>query len=85
MDDREERIRMRAYEIWERQGRTGDPQDHWLEAEREIEAQDPQASSADRPEATVQEASPVEAVEAQEAAGNGAARGRRSSSKASRE
>jgi hypothetical protein len=25
MDDREEKIRVRAYEIWERQGRTGAP------------------------------------------------------------
>ena len=37
MDDhREEKIRVRAYEIWERQRRTGDPEDHWLEAEHEL-------------------------------------------------
>ena len=82
MDEREEKIRSRAYEIWERQGRTGDPQDHWLEAEREIRAQEDRAVSPDRSEATVEEASPAEAVEALEAASNDSARGRRSSAKA---
>ncbi len=32
----EERIRQRAYEIWEREGRSGDPQDHWYRAQREL-------------------------------------------------
>ncbi len=40
MDNRDEKIRVRAYEIWERQGRTGDPEDHWYEAEREIKAEE---------------------------------------------
>jgi hypothetical protein len=31
----EERIRARAYELWEQDGRSGDPQEHWLRAERE--------------------------------------------------
>jgi hypothetical protein len=31
-----ERIRLRAYEIWETEGRSGDAHDHWLRAEREI-------------------------------------------------
>ena len=35
-NDREEKIRRRAYEIWEREGRSGDPQDHWLRAEQEL-------------------------------------------------
>ncbi len=61
MDNREEKIRVRAYEIWERQGHTGDPEDHWLEAERELKAEE---TSQDRSEATVQEASRVEAFEA---------------------
>jgi hypothetical protein len=40
----EERIRRRAYEIWEREGRSGDPQDHWYRAERELsEAQEAQS------------------------------------------
>jgi hypothetical protein len=36
MDTREDRIRRRAYEIWEAAGRTGDPEDHWFAAEREL-------------------------------------------------
>jgi Protein of unknown function (DUF2934) len=32
----DERIRLRAYEIWEAEGRSGDAYDHWLRAEREI-------------------------------------------------
>ncbi len=32
----EERIRQRAHEIWESEGCSGDPQDHWLQAEREL-------------------------------------------------
>ncbi len=69
MDDRDEKIRVRAHEIWERQGRTGDPGDHWLEAERELKAEEgsPETSQA-RSEATLEEAPPVEAVEAPEAA-----------------
>jgi len=31
-----ERIRMRAYEIWEGNGREGNPEEHWLRAEREV-------------------------------------------------
>ena len=31
-----ERIRERAYQIWEGNGREGNPEDHWLAAEREI-------------------------------------------------
>ena len=31
-----ERIRVRAYEIWEGNGREGNPEEHWLAAEREI-------------------------------------------------
>jgi hypothetical protein len=36
MSDKDERIRMRAYYIWERQG-GGRAEDHWGEAEREVE------------------------------------------------
>jgi hypothetical protein len=71
MDNREEKIRARAYEIWERQGFTGDPEDHWLEAERDIMAkEETTAASQERSGATVEEAPPVEAVEAREAVGN---------------
>jgi len=31
-----ERIRERAYQIWEGNGREGNPEEHWLAAEREI-------------------------------------------------
>lgn len=82
MDSREDKIRVRAYEIWERQGRSGDPQDHWLEAERGVRAEeDAKAASQDRPEATVESASPVEAVEALEAAAEDRPKRRRSVSK----
>jgi uncharacterized membrane protein len=82
MDSREEKIRVRAYEIWEREGRSGNPEDHWLEAERALQAEHHQAaSSEDRPAATVEEASPVQAVEALEAATEAPPKRRRSSSK----
>jgi Protein of unknown function (DUF2934) len=57
MDDRDEKIRIRAYAIWERQGRSGSPEDHWFEAERELRAEEePPETAQDRPEATVEEA-----------------------------
>jgi hypothetical protein len=68
MDDWEEKVRMRAYQIWERQGRTGNPFDHWHEAEQELKAEETAGTSQDRPEATVEEATPVEAVKAEQAA-----------------
>ena len=42
----EEAIRQRAYEIWEREGRAGDPHDHWYRAERELNQSQPEQSSA---------------------------------------
>jgi hypothetical protein len=79
MDHRDEKIRMRAYEIWERQGRTGSPEDHWFEAERELRAEEePTTTTQDRSEATVEEAPPVEAVEALEAASDSPAKRKRS-------
>jgi hypothetical protein len=43
--DREERIRTRAHEIWERQGKPdGRNDDHWEQARREIEMEDEDAS-----------------------------------------
>ena len=80
MDHREEKIRVRAYEIWERQGFTGDPEDHWYEAEREIMAQEGSSGTQQgRSEITMEEAPPVEAVEALEAATNNPAQGERPS------
>jgi Protein of unknown function (DUF2934) len=64
MGPSEERIRQRAYEIWEREGRSGDPQDHWCRAEREL-SKAPQ----EHPEATVADATPAAAVGAMEAVG----------------
>jgi hypothetical protein len=68
MDDWEEKVRLRAYHIWERQGRTGNPYDHWHEAERELRAEAAATNAEDRSKATTQEATPVEAVEATQAA-----------------
>ncbi len=79
MGNREEEIRVRAYEIWEHQGRSGSPEDHWLEAERELKAEETLTeTSQDHSEATVQEASPVEAVEALEAASDSPAKNKAS-------
>ncbi|MER9939607.1 DUF2934 domain-containing protein [Mesorhizobium sp. M0088] len=37
-DDRDDRIRERAYQIWERDGRMqGDPERHWHQAEAEVD------------------------------------------------
>ena len=44
--DLERRIRERAYEIWEREGRSGDPEDHWLSAEHELSGIAPKADDA---------------------------------------
>lgn len=45
MDDRIERIRQRAHEIWEREGRPqGREQEHWDRASREIDAEGGQVS-----------------------------------------
>ncbi|AZO12071.1 MULTISPECIES: DUF2934 domain-containing protein [unclassified Mesorhizobium] len=42
--DREERIRRRAHEIWEREGRPeGRQQEHWDQAVQEIEAEGSEA------------------------------------------
>jgi Protein of unknown function (DUF2934) len=79
MNNRDEMIRMKAYEIWERQGRSGRPDDHWFEAERELKAEEPTETAQDRSEATVEEASPVAAVEAVEAASDSLAKRKRSS------
>jgi hypothetical protein len=64
MDNRDEKIRMKAHEIWERQERTGSPDDHWFEAERELRAEEGQQGvPQDAFEATVEQASPVEALD----------------------
>ena len=34
--DLSQRIQERAYEIWEREGCSGDPEDHWYRVEQEL-------------------------------------------------
>ena len=63
MDDLQVRIRNRAYEIWERDGRSGDSEDHWLQAERELAGAttataDPDTISASSPSARLTISSP---------------------------
>ena len=46
-DDREGRIRARAYEIWQREGSpAGQEYDQWIEAEQELDAENTGAGSA---------------------------------------
>ncbi|KAB1069327.1 DUF2934 domain-containing protein [Methylobacterium planeticum] len=46
-DDRDDRIRARAYEIWQREGSpAGHANDHGLEAEQELDAENTGAGSA---------------------------------------
>ena len=46
-DDREERIRARAHEIWQREGSPeGHENAHWKEAEQELDAENTGAGSA---------------------------------------
>lgn len=41
MTDREDRIRARAYALWEASGKpSGSEMDHWSQAEREIDAEE---------------------------------------------
>ena len=46
-DDREERIKARAHEIWQREGSPeGRENDHWKEAEQELDAENTGVGSA---------------------------------------
>lgn len=46
---KEERIRRRAYEIWEREGRPdGEHERHWQQAEKELEGEEGNGESGDR-------------------------------------
>jgi Protein of unknown function (DUF2934) len=69
--DLNERIRRRAYELWEQDGRAGDPNDHWHRAERELKEQ-----SRDPLGATVEEVPPADAVRSAEAADPSSPRGK---------
>jgi hypothetical protein len=59
----DEKIRQRAYEIWESEGRTGNPEDHWFRAQRELDDQ-----VQERSDAMVEDAPPAAAAEASSAA-----------------
>jgi hypothetical protein len=56
MADLIERIRLRAYEIWEGNQREGNPEEHWLAAEREILGDDAAAPDKFTGEAAGREA-----------------------------
>ncbi len=62
----DEKIRQRAYEIWEREGRTGNPEDHWFRAQRELDEEGQERSDEtvkDAPIATAVAANSVSAGE----------------------
>ena len=59
----DERIRQRAYEIWESEGRAGNPEDHWFRAEQELADQ-----GQERPDATLEDAPPAAGAEVSSAA-----------------
>lgn len=49
-DDREEKIRKRAHELWLQEGQPdGKPDDHWYQAEREIDQGDGEIEGDDVP------------------------------------
>lgn len=51
---REERVRERAYEIWEQEGRThGRAAEHWRRAEAEIDAEERQTTSTESASAQI--------------------------------
>jgi len=56
-DERIDQLRIRAYQIWERKGRPqGRDLEHWLEAERELEADDDRSHRAQKEEAGLEAA-----------------------------
>ncbi|MCV0397254.1 MAG: DUF2934 domain-containing protein [Rhizobiaceae bacterium] len=49
-DDREQRIRSRAYALWEAAGRPeGREEEHWAQAERLVDAEGPSGEAAAKP------------------------------------
>ncbi len=49
-ENREDRIRRRAYELWQQEGSPeGKPDDHWLQAEHEIDHGDGEIEGDDEP------------------------------------
>ena len=56
-DEKIDQLRNRAYQIWERKGRPqGRDLEHWLEAERELEAEDDRKHRAKKEEAGLEAA-----------------------------
>jgi hypothetical protein len=55
--DLEQEIRERAYEIWESEGRSGDPEDHWSRAKQALKdagtSQGQDAAGATTPDDTI--------------------------------
>ena len=59
-NEREQRIRERAHEIWEREGRPqGRDQQHWETASHQIEDEERQKARSDRPEAAGADRAPA--------------------------
>jgi hypothetical protein len=57
VDEKIDQVRNRAYQIWERKGRPqGSDLVHWLEAERELEADDDRNHRAQKEEAGLEAA-----------------------------
>jgi hypothetical protein len=67
MANREERIRNKAYELWEQAGKPeGREADHWAEAERQVDAEDGSAVGGINPGGTgPAQPDEVETVEAE--------------------
>jgi len=58
MPDREERIRERAHQLWEQEGRPdGRHADHWERAAREVDAEDRSLDAGTAPDKTTPPAS----------------------------
>lgn len=73
MDSDDERIRARAYELWDGDGRQhGRDEEHWLQAERELGAAGARAAGAPNPPAATAGETQVQASVS--AKGNGTAK-----------
>jgi len=60
IDDRQERIRLRAHRLWEDDGKPeGKEQEHWEQASREIEAE---AEESDRTSGAASEQGPAQPI-----------------------
>ncbi|PEQ14569.1 hypothetical protein B2G71_03070 [Novosphingobium sp. PC22D] len=63
MSDKTDRIRQRAHEIWEREGKPdGRHEDHWAEASKQIEAEDASGAKPKRKAPAKAAAKPAKAA-----------------------